>query len=499
MARIIDSVTGESALTFDDVLLQPAASDVMPGEADVSSRVTRDISLNLPILSSAMDTVTEANMAIALAQAGGLGVIHRNLTPEEQAKQVFQVKHFESGIVVNPITIGPDATLANALELMQSKKISGIPVVENGGSGGRTKGKLVGIVTNRDVRFATDPNQKISELMTHENLVTVKSDVQQDDAKRILHQNRIEKLLVVDADYHCVGLVTVKDIEKAQLHPSAVKDEHGRLRVAAASTVGDKGFDRSIQLIDAGVDLLVIDTAHGHSIHVADMVRRIKKQSNSTRIVAGNVATAEATKALIGAGADAVKVGIGPGSICTTRVVAGVGVPQLAAVMACAEVGDRNDVPIIADGGIKFSGDLAKALAGGASVAMVGSLLAGTDESPGEVYLYQGRSYKSYRGMGSVGAMARGSADRYFQAEVNDQMKLVPEGIEGQVPYKGSAGTVLHQLAGGLRAAMGYTGARNLQSFRDNATFVRISGAGLSESHIHDVAMTREPPNYRAG
>ncbi|MCB1517586.1 MAG: IMP dehydrogenase, partial [Hyphomicrobiaceae bacterium] len=429
----------------------------------------------------------------------GIGVIHRNLTPEEQAKQVLQVKNFESGIVVNPITIGPDATLADALSLMESRKISGIPVVQNGGTGGRTKGKLVGILTNRDVRFASNPLQKISELMTHQNLITVGADVGQDDAKRLLHTNRIEKLLVVDADYNCVGLITVKDIEKAQLHPDAVKDEQGRLRVAAASTVGDKGFDRSLQLVEAGVDLLVIDTAHGHSVHVAEAVAKIKRRANATRIVAGNVATAEATKALIDAGADSVKVGIGPGSICTTRMVAGVGVPQLAAIMASAEEADKHGVPIIADGGIKFSGDLAKALAGGASVAMVGSLLAGTDESPGDVYLYQGRSYKSYRGMGSVGAMARGSADRYFQAEVNDQMKLVPEGIEGQVPYKGPAAAVLHQLAGGLRAAMGYTGAKDLQTFKKNATFVRISGAGLHESHVHDVAITREPPNYHAG
>lgn len=499
MAKIITTITGNDALTFDDVLLQPAASSVLPTDADVRTRVTRDIELNIPILSSAMDTVTEANMAIAMAQAGGMGVIHRNLEPDQQAEQVSQVKHFESGIVVNPITIGPDATLADALDLMSRYKISGIPVVEGGGQGGRAKGRLVGIVTNRDVRFATNPGQKISELMTHEGLVTVSDDVNQDEAKRLLHSNRIEKLLVVDADHHCVGLITVKDIEKAQLNPNAIKDEQGRLRVSAASTVGDKGFDRSIRLIDAGVDLLVIDTAHGHSIQVAEAVTRIKKQSNSTRIVAGNVATAEATKALIDAGADAVKVGIGPGSICTTRVVAGVGVPQLAAVMASAEEADKQGVPVIADGGIKFSGDLAKALAGGASCAMVGSLLAGTDESPGEVYLYQGRSYKSYRGMGSVGAMARGSADRYFQQDVSDQMKLVPEGIEGQVPYKGLAGNVLHQLVGGLRAAMGYTGAPDLETFRREATFVRISGAGFAESHVHDVAITREPPNYRAG
>jgi len=497
LAKIITSITGESALTFDDVLLQPARSDILPSEVNIGTRITKDIELNLPIISAAMDTVTESNMAIAMAQAGGLGVIHKNLTPAEQAEQVRQVKSFESGMVVNPITIGPDATLADALSLMQINRISGIPVVENGGAGGRAIGKLVGILTNRDVRFASSPGQRIAELMTHENLVTVRDGVSKDEAKVLLHKHRIEKLLVVDSDYRCVGLITVKDIEKAQLNPNASKDAQGRLRVAAASTVGDKGFERSLALIEAGVDLLVIDTAHGHSIRVAEAVERVKRESNSTRIVAGNVATAEATKALIDAGADTIKIGIGPGSICTTRIVAGVGVPQLAAVMACAEEADRQGIPVIADGGIKFSGDMAKALAGGASCVMIGSLLAGTDESPGEVYLYQGRSYKSYRGMGSVGAMGAGSADRYFQQDVREQMKLVPEGIEGQVPYKGSASNVLHQLAGGLRAAMGYTGAHNLQDFRDNSVFVKISGAALHESHVHDVSITREAPNYR--
>lgn len=499
MAKIITSITGDSALTFDDVLLQPARSDVLPTDVDIRTRVTKDISLNIPILSSAMDTVTESRMAIAMAQAGGMGVIHKNLDILVQAEHVRAVKSFESGMVVNPITIGPDATLADALALMEANHISGIPVVENGGTGGRKVGRLVGILTNRDVRFASNPRQRIAELMTHENLVTVRDGVSKDEAKRLLHAHRIEKLLVVDDDGRCVGLITVKDIEKAQLNPHAVKDAQGRLRVAAATGVGDAGFERSLALIDAGVDLLVIDTAHGHSTGVLKSVERVKRESNSTRIVAGNVATAEATRALIEAGADSVKVGIGPGSICTTRIVAGVGVPQLAAVMACAEEGDKHGIPVIADGGIKFSGDLAKALAGGASCAMVGSLLAGTDESPGEVYLYQGRSYKSYRGMGSVGAMARGSADRYFQQEVQDSLKLVPEGIEGQVPYKGAAGNVLHQLAGGLRAAMGYTGAPDLQSFRDNSVFVRISGAGLNESHVHDVSITRESPNYRGG
>jgi IMP dehydrogenase len=499
LAKIVTSITGEEALTFDDVLLQPARSDVLPTDVDISSRVTRDIALNLPILSSAMDTVTESAMAIAMAQAGGLGVIHRNLSPEHQAEQVRQVKSFESGMVVDPITIGPEATLADALALMRANRISGIPVVANGGTGGRVTGRLVGILTNRDVRFASNERQTVAELMTRDNLVTVRDTVSKADAKRLLHQHRIEKLLVVDDAGQCIGLITVKDIEKAQLNPQAIKDDAGRLRVAAASTVGDKGYERSLALINAGVDLLVIDTAHGHSVHVAAAVERVKRESNATRIVAGNVATAEAVKALIDAGADSIKVGIGPGSICTTRIVAGVGVPQLAAVMACAEEADKHGVPVIADGGIKFSGDLAKALAGGAACAMVGSLLAGTDESPGEVYLYQGRSYKAYRGMGSVGAMARGSADRYFQQEVSDSLKLVPEGIEGQVPYKGPAANVLHQLAGGLRAAMGYTGAHDLQDFRDNAVFVRISGAGLNESHVHDVSITRESPNYRGG
>lgn len=482
------------ALTFDDVLLRPGLSEVMPGEADLRSRVTRTISLNIPILSSAMDTVTEARLAIAMAQAGGIGVVHRNLDPDQQAAQVRQVKKFESGMVVNPVTIAPKATLAEAFQLMRSNNISGIPVVEDGVNG--RPGRLVGILTNRDVRFATNPNQPVSELMTHENLVTVHEGVSQDEAKRLLHAHRIEKLLVVDGDYRCVGLITVKDIEKAVANPNANKDAQGRLRVAAATTVGDKGFGRAEALIDAGCDLVVVDTAHGHSQHVLDVVTRIKRISNEVQIVAGNVATGDATRALIDAGADAIKVGIGPGSICTTRIVAGVGVPQLTAIMEAVEVAKREDVPVIADGGIKFSGDLAKAIAAGADAAMVGSLLAGTDESPGEVYLYQGRSYKSYRGMGSVGAMAQGSADRYFQAEVNDRLKLVPEGIEGQVPYKGPVGGVLHQLAGGLRAAMGYVGAATIQELHEKASFVRISGASLRESHVHDVTITRESPNY---
>ena len=495
MARIIQTPTGLDALTFDDVLLQPGHSEVMPGQTNIATRIARDIDLNLPILSSAMDTVTEGRLAIAMAQAGGIGVIHRNLTPIEQAEEVRQVKKFESGMVVNPVTIGPDATLADALNLMKIYSISGIPVVENAGVTGKP-GRLVGILTNRDVRFASDPNQKIYELMTRENLITVKENVDQQEAKRLLHAHRIEKLLVVDGDGRCVGLITVKDIEKSQLNPNAAKDAQGRLRAAAAISVGDDGVERAERLIDAGVDLIVVDTAHGHSQRVLDAVAKVKTMSNSVRIMAGNVATADGTKALIDAGADAVKVGIGPGSICTTRIVAGVGVPQLAAIMSAVEAAQDSGIPVIADGGIKFSGDLAKAIAAGASAVMVGSLLAGTDESPGEVFLYQGRSFKAYRGMGSVGAMARGSADRYFQAEVRDTLKLVPEGIEGQVPYKGPVSGVLHQLAGGLKASMGYVGGKDIKEYQNRATFVRISGAGLRESHAHDVTITRESPNY---
>ena len=482
------------ALTFDDVLLKPGLSDVLPAEVDVRTRLTRLVPLNIPIIASAMDTVTEAAMAIAMARAGGIGVIHRNLDPEAQAAQVRQVKKFESGMVVNPLTIGPDATLADALTLMKEAGISGIPVVE-GGSATRP-GKLVGILTNRDVRFATDPDQKVAELMTKDNLVTVREGVSQEEAKRLLHQHRIEKLLVVDEQYRCVGLITVKDIEKAVANPNACKDEQGRLRVAAATSVGDAGFHRTERLIEAGVDVVVVDTAHGHSRHVLAAVDRIKRLSNAVQVVAGNIATAEGAKALLGAGADAIKVGIGPGSICTTRIVAGVGVPQLTAILDVVEVARKHDTPVIADGGIKFSGDLAKAIAAGGDCAMIGSLLAGTDEAPGEVFLYQGRSYKTYRGMGSVGAMARGSADRYFQQEIKDTLKLVPEGVEGQVPYKGPAANVLHQLVGGLRAAMGYVGAATIAEFHAKAEFVRVSGAGLRESHVHDVTVTRESPNY---
>jgi IMP dehydrogenase len=476
-------------LTFDDVLLQPAASEIVPSQADTKTLLTKGIGLNIPVLSSAMDTVTEADMAIVMAQMGGIGVLHRNLTLEQQIAAVRQVKRFESGMVVNPITIAPDATLSEAEATMEQNRISGIPVVEK-------SGKLVGILTNRDVRFAENPKQPVSELMTKDNLATVPAGVSQEEARRKLHQRRIEKLLVVDNDYRCVGLITVKDIEKAVMYPDATKDDAGRLRVAAASTVGDAGLERTQALIDAECDLVIVDTAHGHSAMVARSVEEIKKRSNSAQIIAGNVATAAATRALIDAGADGIKVGIGPGSICTTRVVAGVGVPQLTAVMDCAEEAEKSGIPIVADGGLRTSGDVAKALAAGASSVMVGSLLAGTEEAPGETFLYQGRSYKSYRGMGSVGAMARGSADRYFQQDIKDQMKLVPEGIEGQVPFKGPARNVIHQLVGGVKAAMGYTGSETLKALRERAEFVQITNAGLQESHVHDVSITREAPNY---
>jgi IMP dehydrogenase len=477
----------ETGLTFDDVLLRPAESDILPSQASTRTRLTREIALNIPILSSAMDTVTEAQMAIVMAQLGGIGVLHRNLTIEEQCDAVRRVKRFESGMVVNPITIGPDATLGEAQALMTQHRISGIPVTD-------AAGKLCGILTNRDVRFADNPAQPVRELMTHENLATVRDGVSQEEARRILHHRRIEKLLVVDEAYRCTGLITVKDIEKAVLNPDATKDGTGRLRVAAATTVGDKGFERTEALVAAECDVIVIDTAHGHNKEVARAVERVKRLSNSVQVMAGNVATAEATKALVDAGADAVKVGIGPGSICTTRVVAGVGVPQLTAIMEAASA--AGDVPVIADGGLRTSGDAAKALAAGASSVMVGSLLAGTEEAPGETFLFQGRAYKSYRGMGSVGAMARGSADRYFQQDITDQMKLVPEGIEGQVPYKGPARDVIHQLVGGIKAAMGYTGAATLAELRTRGKFIRITNAGLSESHVHDVSITREAPNY---
>jgi IMP dehydrogenase len=489
MADLIDAPDIPLGLTFDDVLLQPCESSVLPSQADTRSLLTREIPLNIPILSSAMDTVTDADMAIAMAHLGGIGVLHRNMDVEAQVAAVRAVKRFESGMVVNPITMRPEQSLAEALELMAAHRISGIPIVE-------ASGKLAGILTNRDVRFAENPKQKVSELMTRDNLAKVALGTSQEDAQRILHQRRIEKLLVVDDQDHCVGLITVKDIEKSVASPLATKDSEGRLRVAAATTVGDAGFERSQALIDAGCDCIVIDTAHGHNLEVASAVERVKGLSNSVQIIAGNVATAEATKALADAGADAIKVGIGPGSICTPRIVAGVGVPQLSAVMAAAGAAQKAGIPVIADGGIRTSGDIAKALAAGASTVMVGSLLAGTEEAPGETFLYQGRTYKSYRGMGSVGAMARGSADRYFQQDIQDQMKLVPEGIEGRVPYKGPVRDIIHQLVGGVKAAMGYTGSNTIAELQRRARFVRITNAGLHESHVHDVAITREAPNY---
>lgn len=477
------------SLTFDDVLLVPGASDILPKEADTKTRLAKDIHLGIPLMSSAMDTVTESSLAIAMAQHGGIGTVHKNLPVEQQAAEVARVKKFESGMVVNPVTIPAQATLADAYMLMDQYRISGIPVTE-------PSGKLVGILTNRDVRFASDPRQPVSELMTRE-LITVREGISKDEAKRLLHQHRIEKLLVVDAGHHCIGLITVKDIEKAQLFPNAAKDAQGRLRVAAAVGTGEDGLKRAKALLEAGVDAIVVDTAHGHSSGVIEQVARVKALSGEVAVIAGNIATAEAAEALIAAGADAVKVGIGPGSICTTRIVAGVGVPQLSAIMDVVAYARRKDIPVIADGGIKFSGDLAKAIAAGADVAMIGSLFAGTEESPGEVILYQGRSYKSYRGMGSVGAMSRGSADRYFQGEVNDHLKLVPEGVEGRVPYKGPVAGVIHQLVGGLKASMGYTGNGTILDMQTKARFVRITAAGLKESHAHDIIITHEAPNYR--
>ncbi|OUJ07410.1 IMP dehydrogenase [Acetobacter malorum] len=479
------------ALAFDDVLVVPAASEVVPNQTSVRTRLTRSIELNIPLVSAAMDTVTEDQMAIAMAQQGGLGVIHKNLTPEEQAEHVRRVKRFESGMVVNPVTVGPDQTLAEVREIMQRNGISGLPVVEPDTQ------KLIGIITNRDVRFAVDPNQRVSELMTHDGLVTVRDGADPDTARQLLHKHRIEKLLVVDEADRCVGIITVKDMDKAVAYPLAIKDSLGRLRCAAATGVGDDGFNRAKLLVEAGVDVLVVDTAHGHSSGVLRAVERLKALDSNIQIVAGNVATPEAARALIASGADCVKIGIGPGSICTTRIVAGVGVPQFSAVLETSVACRELNVPCIADGGIRTSGDIVKAIGAGANVVMVGSLLAGTEEAPGEVFLYQGRSYKSYRGMGSLGAMARGSADRYFQQEVRDSLKLVPEGIEGRVAYKGGMAAVIHQLVGGLKAGMGYTGSPELKDLQQNARFRRITGAGLRESHVHDVSITREAPNYR--
>ena len=478
------------AITFDDVLLEPSESDVLPSETNVKTKITKNIDLNIPLASAAMDTVTESKMAIAMAQAGGIGVIHRNLEIDAQVKEVSKVKKYESGMVVNPLTISPDSTLEAALKLMRENNISGVPVTD------KKSNKLEGILTNRDVRFALNINQKVSELMTKENLITVNDNISENEAKEILHQHRIEKLLVVDDQYSCIGLITVKDIEKSNSHPNATKDEKGRLRVAAGTTVGDIGFERAEALIDSDTDIIVVDTAHGHSIQVPKTIERIKKLSNSVQIVAGNVATKEATKLLIDSGADCIKVGIGPGSICTTRIIAGIGVPQLTAIMDCVDEAKKSSIPVIADGGIKFSGDLAKAIAGGANLAMIGSLFAGTDETPGEVFLHRGRRFKSYRGMGSVAAMSEGSADRYFQSDYESRDKLVPEGIEGQVPYIGSVHNVIYQLVGGLRASMGYTGCKNLNDFQTKTKFIKITSASLNESHTHDVVVTREAPNY---
>ncbi len=479
------------SLTFDDVLLVPARSSIAPGDANTVTQVTRDISIGIPIISSAMDTVTEHAMAIAMAQNGGLGIIHRNMDIGAQVEQVRKVKRYESGMVVNPITLYPEATLAEALDLMKSYKISGIPIID----GDR---KLVGILTNRDVRFCDALDTPIKELMTSENLVTAPLGVTKEDAKKLLHKHRIEKLLVVDDQYRCVGLVTVKDIEKSILYPNASKDNDGRLRVGAAIGTGRNGYDRALALADTDVDVIVVDTAHGHSKNVLDTVTKVRQlRSSNIQVIAGNVATRDGAKALIDAGADAVKVGIGPGSICTTRIVAGVGVPQLTAVMNAAEECNRQGVPVIADGGIRYSGDLAKAIAAGADCVMLGSMLAGTDESPGEIILYQGRSYKAYRGMGSVGAMEQGSGDRYGQGGVTESPKFVPEGIEGRIPYKGSVTNILYQMVGGLRASMGYTGHETIKAMRGNCEFNQITGAGMKESHVHDVTITKEAPNYQ--
>ncbi|NLE49097.1 MAG: IMP dehydrogenase [Sandaracinaceae bacterium] len=476
------------ALTFDDILLVPGYSDFIPAEADVRTRFSRGLELNIPIVSSAMDTVTESRTAITMARLGGLGIIHKNLSPEQQAREVEKVKRAETGMIVDPITIAPTTLLREAFEIMREHDISGLPVVEGD--------KPVGILTSRDVRFEDRLDLPVSELMTRE-LITAQPGVAQDEARELLHKHRIEKLLVVDDDGKLVGLITIKDLLQAEKHPEAIKDERGRLRVGAAVGPGTDRDQRVGLLVEAGVDVIVIDTAHGHSKNVIEAVKAVKgRYGDAVQVVAGNVATAEGTTALIDAGADAVKVGIGPGSICTTRMIAGIGVPQLTAIMDCAAVGRERGVPIIADGGIKYSGDIVKALAFGASSVMLGSLFAGTDESPGQLVLYQGRTYKSYRGMGSLGAMSKGSADRYAQADLNVD-KLVPEGIEGRVPYRGSLASVVHQLVGGLRAGMGYTGQRTIELLQANAKFVKQTSQGLRESHVHDVVVTEEAPNYR--
>ncbi len=490
VATIQNKIT--ESLTFDDVLLRPAASDVHPADVSSASFITPKIQLGTPLVSAAMDTVTEARLAIAMAQNGAIGCLHKNMTIEEQANEIRKIKKFESGMVVNPITISPESTLSDVLFLMEENSISGIPVVND-------DGKLIGIITNRDVRFASNKKELVKNLMTSRNIITVKEGVSREEAKKMLHQHRIEKLIVVDDNYKCIGLITVKDIEKSQKHPNATKDSRERLRVIAATGAGEEGYKRAKALIEAEADAVIVDTAHGHSKNVLETIERIKKAYPNAQVIGGNVATGEGAKALVNAGADAVKVGVGPGSICTTRIVAGVGVAQLTAIMEAVEAVDKSQAKVIADGGIKYSGDLAKAIAAGADCVMVGSLLAGTTESPGDIILFQGRSYKSYRGMGSIGAMARGSADRYFQQDITDQLKLVPEGVEGRVPYKGDVSAVIHQLIGGLRSAMGYTGNKNIKDMQTNCKFVRISNAGLKESHAHDVTITHEAPNYRQG
>jgi IMP dehydrogenase len=474
-------------LTFDDVLLQPGASNILPHQVDISSHITKDIKLNTPIISAAMDTVSEKEMAIAMAQSGGMACIHKNLSIEEQSRQIREVKKFESGMVTSPFTLPPTATVTEAVNAMDTHNISSIPITDN------NNGKLLGILSHRDVRFVENTEISVSQVMTKDNLVTVKAGIAKDEAKRLLHQHRIEKLLVVDNNYQCVGLITVKDIEKSAHHPNACKDLDGRLRVATAVGIGEAGLTRAEKVIEAGADIIIVDTAHGHSIGVIETVKKLRNLYPNQAIIGGNIATHDAASALIDAGANGVKVGIGPGSICTTRIVAGVGVPQLSAIMNVVDVCKKNNVKIIADGGIKFSGDIAKAIAAGADCVMIGSLLAGVEESPGEVIIFQGRAYKTYRGMGSIGAMSRGSADRYFQ---ENSLKLVPEGVEGRVPFKGKLSEMLHQLVGGLRSSMGYTGSHNIQEMQTNSKFVRITNAGLRESHVHDVIITHESPNY---
>ncbi len=478
----------EEALTFDDILLVPSHSEVLPRDVELRTRLTRNISLNIPIVSAAMDTVSEAQTCISLAREGGIGIIHRNMSIENQVQEVDKVKKSESGMIVDPMTIEPGRQIYEVLDLMKRYRISGVPVVEGG--------RLVGLVTNRDLRFEMDLNKKVSEVMTKDNLVTAPAGISLEESKRLLHEHRIEKLLVVDDEGRLTGLITIKDIEKIKKYPNACKDDIGRLRVGAAVGVGPDMEKRTEALLDAGVDVVVIDTSHGHSAGVLKAVDRIKTTFNDVELIAGNVATAEGAEALVKAGVDGVKIGVGPGSICTTRVIAGIGVPQVRAIMNCRPISDKTDIPLIADGGIKFSGDITKAIAVGAHSVMIGGLFAGTEESPGETIFYQGRSYKVYRGMGSLEAMKKGSKDRYYQEDFTDEAKLVPEGIVGRVPYKGSLSGCIYQLVGGLRAGMGYVGCRDIEALRGYSRFVRITASGLKESHVHDVIITKEAPNY---